>query len=147
MKKIITLLFLGMFLISNVSNTALAAKKPTGGLTDEQITSMNSCVDKLTQKMYSHSYFSPADISNLTGTKIKLDDAMLMSPDPKYSVLYYKIGRIYQKRGNKDDAIECYQVIIENFADTAIAPKAGAALKVMGVTVSLPEKGGSDEEE
>jgi len=146
MKKFFTFLFLGIFLMSNIGSQAFAAKKSSVGLSDSQITSMNACVDRLTEKIYSHGYFSPSDASSLIGIKIKLDDAMLMSPDPKYAVLYYKVGRIYQKRGKKDESIECYQSIIENFADTAIAPKAGAALKTMGVKVSLPEKGGSEGE-
>ena len=147
MKKIITFLLFGIFLITNIGNLAFAAKKSSGGISDGQITSMNACVDRLTEKIYSHSYFSPSDASSLIGIKIKLDDAMLMSPDPRYAILYYKIGRIYQKRGRKDEAIECYQTIMENFVDTALAPRAGMALKALGVSVSIPKSGGGDEEE
>ena len=53
-----------------------------------------------------------------------------------------------------DEATECFQTILENFGDTALAPKAYQALKDMGVDVtqfdSLNKKSSdeeSDEEE
>ena len=52
----------------------------------------------------------------------------------------YKLGKIYQKRGKTNEAIECYQAIIENFPDTALAPKAAYALRQMGIKVVLPQK-------
>ena len=38
----------------------------------------------------------------------------------------------------KPEAIECYQTILENFSDTALAPKARTALESLGVTVATP---------
>ena len=40
----------------------------------------------------------------------------------------------------KDESIDCLQTVLENFADTALAPKAAAQLKSMGVVVKAPEK-------
>lgn len=147
MKKIITFFVLAIFIVGNISCPAFAKKSSGGGLSDGQLMSFNSTVDRLTQKYYSRCYFSPADAANLIGIKIKLDDAMLMSPDPKYAPLYYKIGRILQRRGRKDEAIECFQAITDNFPDTAIAPRAGLALKSLGVSVNIPQKGGSGDDE
>ena len=36
----------------------------------------------------------------------------------------------------KDESVECFQTILENFGTTALAPKAMAQLKLMGVAVS-----------
>ena len=38
----------------------------------------------------------------------------------------------------KPEAIECYHTILENFSDTALAPKARTALESLGVTVATP---------
>ena len=39
----------------------------------------------------------------------------------------------------KSEAIECYQTVLENFSDTALAPKARTALAELGVTVETPK--------
>ena len=61
---------------------------------------------------------------------------------------------MYKMREMTDEATECFQTILENFGDTALAPKAYQALKDMGVDVtqfdSLNKKSSdeeSDEEE
>lgn len=136
MKKIIILL---LILFVGLSANATKAKKATG-LSDEQLVSMNKSVDYITRKMYSGAFLSPSDTSALIGIKIKLDDNMLLSPDTRYASLYYKLGKIYQRRAKKQEAIECYQTILENFSDTALAPKAVYALKQMGVNISMPKK-------
>ena len=38
----------------------------------------------------------------------------------------------------KAEAIDCYQTVLENFSDTALAPKARAALAELGVEVTAP---------
>ncbi len=67
---------------------------------------------------------------------------MLVSPDVALAPLYYKVGVLYKSRDMKDESIECFQTILENFGDTALAPKAAAQLKAMGVAVTVPLKPG-----
>ena len=43
----------------------------------------------------------------------------------------------------KDESVESFQTILENFADTALAPKAAAQLKSMGVEVKAPAAPGA----
>lgn len=114
------------------------AKKAKGGISEEDMTTMSTTVDKLTKKMYANGLFSPEDNENLIDIKIKLDNQMLIAPDPSLAPLYYRIGILYKSREMKDESIECFQTILENFADTALAPKAAAQLKTMGVEVKAP---------
>ena len=95
---------------------------------------------------------SPEDNSNLVAIKIKLDNQMLLEPDPALAPLYYKVGCMYKMREMKDEATECYQTILENFGTTALAPKAYQALKDMGVDVTqfdanMNKSASEDEEE
>lgn len=53
--------------------------------------------------------------------------------------MYFKAGNVYKLRDMKPEAIECYQAILENFGDTALAPKARAALEQLGVVVDTPK--------
>ena len=46
-----------------------------------------------------------------------------------------KIGNIYKAREYKDEAIDCYQTIMENFPDTVFYPKAKRNLENLGVEV------------
>lgn len=117
-----------------------AKKSKKGGISEADMTTMATTVDSLTKKMYANGLFSPADNENLIDIKIKLDNQMLVAPDVTLAPLYYKVALLYKSREMKDEAIECFQTILENFADTALAPKAAAQLKSMGVEVKLPEK-------
>ena len=120
--------------------TVEAKKSKEGGITEEQMTAMALTVDSLTKKMYANGLFSPTDNENLIDIKIKLDNQMLIAPDATLAPLYYKVAMLYKSREMKNEAIDCFQTILENFADTALAPKAAAQLKSMGVEVKLPEK-------
>ena len=144
MKKLLILVFIFVLGL----NVAAKNVKPAG-LSDAELNNMNNTVDCITKKMYAGAFLSPENASTLIGIKIKLDDNMLLSPDSRYAVIYNKLGKIYQKRGKTNEAIECYQAIIENFPDTALAPKAAYALKQMGINVVLPQKidNNTDEEE
>ena len=110
---------------------------------------MSDSIDKLTQKIYGRALLSPQDNEELIGIKIKLDNQMLMSSSTELAPLYYKAGNVYKLRDMKPEAIECYQTILENFSDTALAPKAKAALESLGVSVTAPvvtdEEGGEEE--
>ena len=47
-------------------------------------------------------------------------------------------GNVYKLRNMRAEAIDCYQTVLENFSDTALAPKARAALAELGVEVTEP---------
>lgn len=143
MKKIILTILAGFFLLSAISLDVSAAKK-SSKLSKEAITEMSDNIDKLTEKIYGRALLSPQDNETLIGIKIKLDNQMLVSSSTELAPLYYKAGNVYRLRDMKPEAIECYQTILENFSDTALAPKARAALETLGVTVTTPQS--SDEE-
>lgn len=136
-KKIFLTLVVGFLLLSAISLDVSAAKK-SSKLSKEAIAEMSDTIDKLTQKIYGRALLSPQDNETLIGIKIKLDNQMLMSSSTELAPLYYKAGNVYKLRDMKPEAIECYQTILENFSDTALAPKAKAALESLGVTVTVP---------
>ena len=148
MKKIILSIITVVMLISAITLDVSAAKK-SAKLSKEDIATMSDSIDNLTKKIYGRALLSPQDNETLIGIKIKLDNQMLMASNPELAPLYFKAGNIYRLRDMKPEAIECYQTILENFADTALAPKATAALESMGVTVAKPtttsEEAESDE--
>ncbi len=137
MKRIITSIIVGILLIAAVSLDVSAAKK-SAKLSKEEIAEMSDTIDKLTQKIYGRTLLSPQDNEELIGIKIKLDNQMLMASNPTLAPLYYKAGNIYKLRDMKPEAIECYQTILENFSETALAPKARTALEQMGVEIAAP---------
>ena len=137
MKKII-LSILTIFLLLTAISLDVSAAKKSSKLSKEDIAEMSDTIDRLTQKIYGRALFSPQDNEELIGIKIKLDNQMLMTSNPALAPLYYKAGNIYKLRDMKPEAIECYQVILENFSETALAPKSKAALEQMGVEVKAP---------
>lgn len=139
MKKILVLFLLVVLGGILFSLESVEAKKSSkGALSEEEMTAMATTVDSLTKKMYGNGLFSPEDNENLIDIKIKLDNQMLVASDPSLAPLYYKVGVLYKSREMKDEAVDCFQTILENFADTALAPKAAAQLKAMGVEVKAP---------
>lgn len=143
MKKIIFLFFILIaFLACNATtNTSYAAKKTAkkSGISAAQMKEMSEDVDYLTTKIYSGSLFSPEDNAKLIKIKIQLDNQMLIAPDATLAPLYYKAGNLYKSREYKNEAIDCYQTILENFGDTALAPKALKELNLLGVKVNAPK--------
>lgn len=146
--KLIIIIALGLLAGLIFSFQSVEAKKSSkkGGISEEDMTAMSTTVDNLTKKMYGNGLFSPTDNSNLIDIKIKLDNQMLVASDPSLAPLYYKVAMLYKSRDMKDESIDCFQTILENFADTALAPKAAAQLKLMGVAVKAPttQAGGGD---
>lgn len=136
-KKIVLSTIVGFLLLSAISLDVSAAKK-SSKLSKEAITEMSETIDKLTEKIYGRALLSPQDNETLIGIKIKLDNQMLVSTSTELAPLYYKAGNVYKLRDMKPEAIECYQTILENFSDTALAPKARTALESLGVTVATP---------
>jgi len=142
MKKLIVLVLIGA-LVALIFGFESAEAKKSGkskGITQEDMDAMSTSIDTLTKKMYANGLFSPTDNSNLIDIKIKLDNQMLVSPDPSLAPLYYKIGVLFKSREMKDEAVDAFQTVLENFSDTALAPKSIAQLKAMGVAVKAPEK-------
>ncbi len=141
MKKLLVLfLMLSVVGIIFSMDSVEARKSKKGGISEEEMTNMSTTVDTLTKKMYGRGLFSPEDNQNLIDIKIKLDSQMLVSPDVTLAPLYYKIAILFKSREMKNEAIECFQAVLENFSDTALAPKAAAQLKSMGVEIKTPEK-------
>lgn len=142
MKKILVLLIVGLLVAMAFGIETVEAKKggKAKGLSPDDMITMSTTVDNLTKKMYANGLFSPADNENLIDIKIKLDNQMLVAPDVALAPLYYKVGVLYKTREMKDEAIDSFQTVLENFSDTALAPKAAAQLKSMGVVVKEPEK-------
>ncbi len=156
MKKFLNKIFVTMMLVvmafacAAVFDTEVSAapkKKGKGGLNQEQLETMNTNLNMLTRKIYANSLFSPADNETLINIKLDLDGAMLKQVSPEYAPLYWLEGNLLKKRSYKNEAIECYQTILENFADTAFAPKARQELLKMGVTIAEPEIAEEEEEE
>lgn len=148
MKKLLILTLSAIFVIVAFTMDASAAKKASKKISSEDVEAMTTTIDTLTKKIYGHALLSPEDNQNLIEVKIKLDNQMLMAPDPSLAPLYYKAGDLYKKREMKQEAVECYQTILENFADTALAPKARTALRAMGIQVADPvQKAASEDEE
>lgn len=144
-KKLLIVALVGILFFIMLSMQGVDAKKSSkkGGITEEEMTAMSTTVESLTKKMYGRGLFSPEDNQNLIDIKIKLDNQMLIASDPALAPLYFKVGILYKSRDMKDEAVDCFQTILENFADTALAPKAAAQLKNMGVTIALPTKPGA----
>jgi outer membrane protein assembly factor BamD (BamD/ComL family) len=61
--------------------------------------------------------------------------------NPDFPALYYRVGYIYEQREYKDDAIECFKTILENFPDSPYTAKATNELKKMGVKIENPAAG------
>ena len=142
MKKILFLLTVGLIIFSMATLDSEAAKqsKKGGAVSQQEMTEMSKTIDDLTKKVYANSLFSPQDNSSMIEIKIKLDNQMLITPDVSLAPLYFKAGNLYKSREYKKEAIDCYQTILENFPDTALAPKARQILTSMGIAVVEPKK-------
>ena len=116
------------------------------GMAQEAIAELNTGIDSLVKKIYERELFTPEDSRNLVTLKLKLDEQMDILPEASFAPLYYKIGNVYRLRGEQNDAIVCYQTILENFSETAYGPKARDVLSQMGVEVKMPTQIDEDEE-
>ena len=152
MKKIISLLLnlifvFGLFVLDKPVEAAKKnSKRAAKGMTSEEFDKLNQTIDYLTKKVYAKALFSPQENEEMIGIKIKLDNELLISQEPSLSQLYFKVGNLYRLRGLKNVAIECYQVILENFVDTPFAIKSQRELENMGVKIKLPSQNETGEE-
>lgn len=136
MKKFFIFLFTALFLVSAICLDVSAAKK-SSKISKEVVEQMSTDIDNLTKKIYARTLLSPQDNETLIGIKIQLDNQMLVATATELAPLYYKVANVYLLRDMKSEAIDCYKTILENFASTALAPKARAALEDMGITVDV----------
>ena len=137
MKKFIILSLVGIVLASVFAVDAQAARKSKAKskISKEFLEQTENEINRLTTKIYGRALLSPQDNESLITIKIKLDTQMIEGSAPELAPLYYKTGNILKLRDMDKDAIECYQTVLENFPNTAFAPKAKAALKDMGVEI------------
>jgi len=146
--SVVAFAFTVVFCNSDEAQAAPKSKKKVkASLTQEQLDDMNKKINTLTRKVYSNSLFSPQDNETMITIKLDLDDAMIKTVSPEYAPLYYLEANLLKKRNYKNEAIDCYQTILENFADTAFAPKAKQELLKMGVTIEEPQEETSEEED
>ena len=146
MKKTLILIMIGLLVFSMATQDSFAAKKAkgaAGAISQDDMNKMSETIDKLTKKVYSNSLFSPQDNSEMIEIKIKLDNQMLITPDATLAPLYYKAANLYLAREYKQESIDCFKTILENFPDTALAPKAKQALTSMGIEIKLPTAEGA----
>ncbi len=146
MKKIFAWLIAGFLVLSAISLDVSAAKK-AGKLSKEEVQQMSDDIDNITKKIYGRALLSPKDNELLISIKIKLDNSMLVATASELAPLYYKAGNVYKLRDMKPEAIDCYKTVLENFSDTALAPKAKAALADLGVTIEAPKAEEEENEE
>ena len=146
MKKVLTFILAGFFLISAICLDVSAAKK-SSKISKEAVQQMSDDIDNITRKIYARALLSPKDNETLIGIKIQLDNQMLVATATELAPLYYKVGNVYKLRKMNPEAIECYQTILENFSDTALAPKARAALAELGIEVTAPVQSEDAEED
>ena len=146
MKKVFTFILVGFFLISAICLDASAAKKG-GKISKEAVQQMSDDIDNLTKKIYARALLSPKDNETLIGIKIQLDNQMLVATATELAPLYYKVGNVYKLRNMNTEAIDCYKTVLENFSDTALAPKARAALAELGVEIAAPVETEESEED
>ena len=146
MKKFFLFVLASLFLLSAICLDVSAAKK-SSKISKEAVQQMSDDIDNITKKIYARALLSPKDNETLIGIKIQLDNQMLVSSATELAPLYYKAGNIYKLRDLKTEAVECYQTVLENFSDTALAPKARAALEDLGITVTAPVETEENEED
>ena len=138
MKKFLVIC-VSILLLSSVVCLDVAAAKKTSKVSKEAVQQMSDDIDNITKKIYSRTLLSPKDNEILIGIKIHLDNQMLVASATELAPLYYKAGNVYKLRKMNPEAIDCYQTILENFSDTALAPKARAALLELGIEVAVPD--------
>ncbi len=141
--KTITIALIAALLVCFAATPEAFAKKKSkksGGLNPAEIQEITQTIDSLTRKVYASSLFSPEENEKLIDVKIKLDNAMLTGGSPELAPLLYKAGNLYRIREYREQAIECFQLVLENFPDTALGPKSKKELKKMGITIQSEEE-------
>lgn len=150
MKQTLSLIIPLLLILALALNQVLpadAAKKAAKkkGVAQEVITELTQKADELTKKIYERELYTPLDARELVSLKLQLDEQMDIMPEASFAPIYFKIGNIYRLRNQEEDAINCYQTILENFSDTVYGPKSRDILTKMGVEIALPNEDEDDE--
>jgi tetratricopeptide (TPR) repeat protein len=149
LKQTLSVLLLFLLIVGLVLNQVLPADAAKGGkkkgLAPNVLAEIVEKTDNLTKKLYERELYTPEDANTLISLKLQLDAQMDALPDAAFAPIYYKLGNIFKARGNEKDAIICYQTILENFSQTAYAPKSRDILEEMGVEIKVPVQ--DDEED
>lgn len=146
MKQTLSLIIPLLLILALALNQVLpadAAKKAASkkkGIAQEVLVELTEKVDELTKKLYERELYSPEDARALVSLKLQLDEQMDILPEASFAPLYFKIGNIYRIRNQEEDAINCYQTILENFSDTVYGPKSRDILTKMGVEITTPSE-------
>ena len=120
----------------NLTMPANAAKKSSrGGGAEKQIKQADETISNLTKKFYTRELFSPEDSDSLITVKLAIDSQMDVSAEPALAPVYFKTGHLFRLREMNEEAVDCFQTILENFGDTVYAPKARQELREMGVDI------------
>jgi len=127
---------------------ANAAKKTAKkkGVAQEVITELNESTNQLLKKVHERELYTPEDSKKLISLKIQLDEHLDNLPEVAFAPIYYKIGTIYQLRGEDKQAILCFQTVLENFADTIYGPKSKERLTELGAEINYPTDNAQDED-
>ena len=142
-KLMAVILTVSLFMGFIITPDAYAAKKKKK-LTDEEVTQITNTINVLTKKVYAAGLFSPEDNEKLIDIKLKLDTALESSASNKdFPGLYFRTGFVYKAREYKDEAIECFQTVLDVFPDSPYSLRAANELKKMGVKVLSPEEAGA----
>lgn len=138
------LVFAAVCISLDTNHQVFAAKAKK--MTQEEFTQLSNNIALLTKKIYANGLFSPKDNENLIDAKEKLDTALL-GGGGKFDLAqaYYKLAYVYRNREYRDDAIECYQTILENFQESPYYLKSVTELKKMGVKVASPTEESASE--
>ena len=126
------------------ADAAKTAKKK--GLAPAVMTEITEKTDNLTKKIYEKELYTPEDANTLISLKLQLDEQMDVLPEASFAPIYFKLGNIFKMRGQDNDAIVCYQTILENFSQTAYAPKSKEILESMGVEIKSYSKPEDEED-
>lgn len=152
LKQTLSIIVLFLFIVGLILNQSLpadAAKKggKKKGMAPEAIAEIVEKADNLTKKIYEKELYTPEDANTLISLKLQLDEQMDILPEASFAPIYYKIGNIFKMRGQDKEAIVCYQTILENFSQTAYAPKSRDILESMGIEIKAPVQEESEEDE
>ncbi|MFH0702377.1 MAG: hypothetical protein V2B14_02405 [bacterium] len=141
-KLLVFILVFGVFMSLLAPLDTFAAKK-SKGITPDELTQITTTINSLMKKIYASSLFSPKDNEQLIDIKLKLDTALETGgKDPSLPQLFYNAGFIYKEREFRDDAIECFKIILDNFPESLYSVKSINELKKMGVKIETPTNQG-----
>ncbi len=123
-----------------LSEQCEAAKK-TANNPEEEIKKIEQDVEDLTKKIYSSSLFSADDINKLIEIKTYLNSiADTNLRNPSYPKLFFEAAFLLNEREFKQDAIQYYKIVTENFPETLYSKRASDELQSLGIGIRKEEE-------